>query len=54
MMSTKMNMWISDLGALCHITNDDSGMYDVTDINELVEDSSGSMPITKEANLAWQ
>ena len=27
--------WIRGLGALCHITNDDIGLYDVTNINKL-------------------
>ena len=27
------NTWIRDLGASCHITNNDTGFYDITDIN---------------------
>ena len=30
------NSWIVDLGASCHIINDDTGLYDVIDINKLV------------------
>ena len=28
------NTWISDIGASCHMTNDDTGMYDVKTIIE--------------------
>ena len=31
------NMWIGYLGTLCHISNDDSGLYDVTNINKHVQ-----------------
>ena len=27
------NTWIGHSGALCHITNDDTGLYDITDID---------------------
>ena len=33
------NTWIGNLGASCHITNDETGLYDVTEINKLVEGS---------------
>ena len=45
------NTWIGDSGASCHITNGDTGMYDVTDINELIQGSSGIMPATKKDKL---
>ena len=35
------NIWIGDLGASYHIPNDDSGLFDVTNINELIHGSSG-------------
>ena len=28
--------WIGDSGASCHLDNDDSGMYDVEDINDII------------------
>ena len=45
------NTWISDSGASCHITNDENGMYDVIEIDELVQGSSGIMPATKKGKL---
>ena len=44
--------WIGDWGASCHITNNDTGLYNVTDINESVQGSSGSMFIIKKANCS--
>ena len=44
------NTWIGDLGVLYHITNDDTGMYDITDIDEPIQGSSGIMPIIKSAS----
>ena len=41
------NTWIGDLDISFHITNNDTGFYDVIDINKLVKGSSGSMPTTK-------
>ena len=43
--------WIGDYGALCHITNDDAGLNDVTKINELVQGSAGNTSITKKGKL---
>ena len=31
-------------------TNNDSGLYDVTNINKFVKECSKSMPVTKKAN----
>ena len=45
------NTWIDDSSASCHITNDESGMYDVIDIGESIQGSSGIMPITKNGKL---
>ena len=36
------NMWIRDLVASCHITNYDINLYIVTNINKLVQGTSGS------------
>ena len=30
------NTWIGDSGVSCHITNDDTDMYGVTDIDESI------------------
>ena len=46
-----MNTWIEDSGASCHITNDDTGLYDVTNINESIQVSSGIMLVTKMGKL---
>ena len=45
------NTWIGDLGASCHITNDDTGLYNINDINELIQGSSSIMPATKKGKL---
>ena len=45
------NTWIGDSGASCHITNNDTGLYDVMDINESIQGSSGIMPATKKGKL---
>ena len=45
------NTWIGDLMASCHITKDDSGLYDIANINELIQGSSGIMPATKKSKL---
>ena len=42
---------IGDLGVSCHITNDDKGMYDIIDINESIQGSSGIMPTTEKGKL---
>ena len=41
------NTWIDKLGASFHITNDYAQLYDVTDINELVQEVSGNMSTSK-------
>ena len=40
------NTGIGDSGALCHITNDDKGMFDIIKIDKLIQGSSGTMPAT--------
>ena len=37
------NMLIGYLNVSCHITNNDLGLYDITNINESVQGCSGSM-----------
>ena len=43
--------WIGDLGASRHNANNDTGLYNITNINELVQGSLGSMSITKKGKL---
>ena len=45
------NTWISVFGTLCHITNKDTGLYNLTKINKMVEGSSSTMSTTKKENL---
>jgi len=37
------NIWIGDIGASCHLTNSLEGMFDMVDIQEEIEGSSGSI-----------
>ena len=41
---------MSYMGTLCYVSNDDSGLYDITEINVLVQFSSGHMPAMKNSN----
>ena len=41
------NTWIGDLGASCHITNNNTGLYDVTNIDESIQGSSRILPTMK-------
>ena len=43
------NTWICNLGVSCHITDVNTGLYDVTESNKLVQGSSGNMPARKRA-----
>ena len=45
------NTWIGDSGASCHITNDEKGMFNVIEIQESIQGSSGTMPATKKNKL---
>ena len=45
------NTWIRDLGMSCHITNDNTGLYDIININESIQGSSGIMPAMKKGKL---
>ena len=47
----RKNTWIKDSSALCHIMNDDSSLFEVININKLIQGSSGIMPATKKANF---
>ena len=46
-----MNTWKGDSGASCHIINKDTGIYDVTHINESIQGSSGIVPAMKKGEL---
>jgi len=35
------NMWIADASTMCHVTNDDSGLYEVTEVTESVRLGNG-------------
>ena len=51
------NMWTGDSGVLCHIMNNNNGLFDVTYINDLIQTSSRTMPATKKGKLCikvWQ
>ena len=41
------NMWISDSGTFCHITNNNTSLFQVTKISKSIQSSSGNMPATK-------
>ena len=45
------NTWTSDSGASCQITNNENGMYDITEIDESIQGSSGIMPAMKKGKL---
>ena len=45
------NSWIGDSGALFHIMNDDTSLFNVIDINELIQGSSRNKPATKKGKL---
>ena len=41
------NTSIGDFGALCDIMNNDTNLFNIIDINQLIQGSSGIMPATK-------
>ena len=43
--------WSRDSYASCHIINNNTGLYDITDINESIQGSSHIMPAMKEGKL---
>ena len=51
------SMWIGDSSSLCHIMNNDTSLFNVININKLIQGSSSIMPVTKEGKLhvnIWQ
>ena len=46
-----MNIWSGESGVSCHFTNNDKGMYGITDIDESIQVSSSIMPATKNGKL---
>ena len=51
------NTWIGNSSASCHITNNDTGLFDVIDINKSIKGSSDVMPAMKKFKLwvnVWQ
>ena len=45
------NTWIGDSGALCHIMNNDTGLFEIINISKLIQRSSGIMPAMKKGKL---
>ena len=45
------NTWIGDSGASCNIRNDDTGLYEITKIEESIQSSSCNMLTTKKGKL---
>ena len=45
------NTWIGDSGPSCHITNDDIGLFDVINIDKLIQGSSRNMQAVKKGKL---
>ena len=45
------NTWITDSGTSCYITNDDTGLFEATEIQELIQGSLDSMLTTKKGKL---
>ena len=45
------NTLIGDLGASCHITNNNTGLYDIIGIDKLIQGSLGIMPDMKKGEL---
>ena len=48
------NMRISNSGAMCHITNNDTGLYEITKINESVKGCAGKMSTTTKSKLCMK
>ena len=45
------NTCIGDSRASCHITNNGTGLFNIIDINELIQGSSRDMPATKKGSF---
>ena len=44
------NMYIGDSGVSCHITSNNTSMFDIINIDKLIQGSSGIMPARKMAS----
>ena len=49
--SSTKNTWIGNSGVSCYITYSDTGLYDVTKINELLQGSMGNMSTNNKGKL---
>ena len=45
------NTWIGNSCASCHITNEDTGLHGISNIDESIKVSSSNMPTTKKGKL---
>ena len=45
------NLWIGNSGPSCNMANNDTGLYDITNINKLVQRSSGNMSAMRKGKL---
>ena len=45
------NIWIGDSGTSCHIMYNNTGLFDVINIDESIQGSFGNMPGTKKGKL---
>ena len=45
------NTWIGDSGASCHITNNNNSLFNIININELIQGSSSIMHAMKKGKL---
>ena len=48
------NTWIGDSGASCHITNNDTDSFDITNIHDSIQGSSSIMPTAKVSKMGSQ
>ena len=52
--SIAKNTWIDNSGASCHITNNNTGLYDITEINKLVQGILGIISATIKGKLCMK
>ena len=52
--SCLQSTWSSNSGALCCITNNDTDLYDINEINKLVHGNAGNMSAIKKGNLCMK
>ena len=43
--------WIDDLGTFCHVSNNNTAIYDITDIDESMQGGTGNVKATKRDNF---